>query len=77
MSAIQNYLFNNMGRIGADSTDNTQQAISNTKFANYMLTQYTNEVVSDSHVQFATQQPTLMFGSTVHGGGLSGSVIDN
>ena len=76
MSAIHNYLFNNMGRIGADSTDNTQQTISNTKFANYMLTNYTNEIVSNSHVDFATQQPTLMFSGTVHGGGLSGSVVD-
>jgi hypothetical protein len=76
MSAIHNYLFNNMGRIGADSTDNTQQTISNTKFANYMLTSYSNEVVSNSHVDFATQQPRLMFSSTVHGGGLNGSVVD-
>lgn len=71
-----NYTFNSLGRIGADTTDNTQRTVQNTKFANYMLSNYFSEVISDSHVNFATQQPDVMFSGIAHGSGLSGSVID-
>lgn len=77
MSSINNYLFNNIGRIGADVTDNTQRTVSNTKFANYMLSNYSSDVLSDSHVQFATEQPTVMFTGMAHGNGLNGAVIDS
>ena len=77
MSTVNNYLFNNMGRIGMDSTDNTQRTVANTKFANYMLSSYVNDTLSDSHVNFATQQPTVMFSGIAHGSGLSASVVDN
>jgi hypothetical protein len=76
MSAF-NYNFNSMGRIGADVTDNSQRNVSNTKFANYLLSDYTSELLSDSHVRFATEQPTVMFSGMVHGRGLSGAVIDS
>ena len=49
----------------------------NTRFSNYMLSNYSSDVMSDSHVLFATQQPSVMFSGVAHGGGLSGSVIDN
>lgn len=77
MSDINNYLFNNMGRIGADITDDTQRTVLNTKFANYMLSNYTSDSLSDSHVQFATEQPSVMFAGTVRGRGLNGSVVDS
>lgn len=76
MSAF-NYIFNSMGRIGADVTDDSQRNVSNTKFANYILSDYTSEKLSDSHVRFATEQPTVMFSGTVHGRGLSGAVVDS
>jgi hypothetical protein len=76
MTSIQNYFFDRMGRIGADTTDNTQRTVSNTKFANYMLSNYYGENLSDSHVNFATQQPNVMFSGITWGKGLSGSVID-
>jgi hypothetical protein len=65
-----------MGRIGADSTDNTQLTQQNIKHANYMLSNYYNEVLSGSHVDFAVQQPNVMFSSMTHGSGLNGSVVD-
>jgi len=70
------YLFNNMGRIGTDITDQSQTNVYNTRFANYTLSNYFSETASDQHVQFATQQPTLMFSGTHLGNGLSGTVVD-
>ena len=75
MTSVSDYMFNNMGRIGADETDNTQRNLSNTKYANYVLENYFSESGSNSHVNFATQQPTVNFRGTA--GGLPGDVIDS
>jgi hypothetical protein len=66
------YTFNNMGRIGLDATDLTQRNMHNTRFSNYMLSEFFSDKTSDSQVKFATQQPTMMFSSS----GVAGSVID-
>lgn len=76
MATISTYTFNNMGRIGADSTDETQNNLYNTRFANYTLSNYFSQNTSDSHVDFAIQQPTMMFSGMTNGHGLSGTVID-
>jgi hypothetical protein len=57
-------------------TDNTQRNSSNVRFANYMLSSFNNESVSDSYVNFATQQPSVMFSGIAHGSGLNRNVID-
>ena len=76
MSSVSSYMFNNLGHMDADSTDNTQQTVQNTKFCNYTLSNYFSNVSSDSHVNFAVQQPTIMFSGTMNGPGLNGSVVD-
>jgi hypothetical protein len=76
MSLTSSYLFDNLGRIGADSTDNTERTVSNTKFANYMLSNYSSDSVSTSHVDFALQQPAINFNGLTHGTGLNGGVVD-
>ena len=76
MSLTSNYLFDNLGRIGDDPIDNATRTVSNTKFANYMLSNYYSDNISSSHVDFAVQQPAIMFNGLTHGSGLSGSVID-
>jgi hypothetical protein len=76
MSSVNNYLFDNMGRIGMDSTDNTQRNLLNTRFANYMLSNFVSDRTSNTHVQFATQQPNILFHGAVHGDGLNGSIVD-
>ena len=76
MASINNYFFDNLGRIGADSTDNTQRTTSNTKFANYMLSNYQGEILSDSHVNFAVKQPNIMFSGITHGKGLNGTAVE-
>jgi hypothetical protein len=71
-----NYTFENMGRIGLDSTDNTQRTIANSKYSEYMLSDYNSSLGLSSHVDFATQQPNIMFSGIAHGSGLNGSVVD-
>ena len=71
-----NYTFENMGRIGLDSTDNTQRTVANSKYSEYMLSNYNGGVGLSSHVDFATQQPNIMFSGTARGTGLNGSVVD-
>jgi len=70
------YFFNNMGRIGSDSVDNTQRNITNTRYANYMLNDHYNGLLSNSHVDFATLAPSINFRGTGGGSGLPGSVVD-
>lgn len=77
MATISSYMFNNADRIGADATDQSQRTVSNTRFANYTLSNYFSQNSSNSHVDFATSQPTMMVGGTVHGHGLTGSSADN
>ena len=76
MANISNYMFNNMGHLGQDSVDETQRNVSNTRFATWTLSNYFSETTSDSHVQFATQMPTIMFSGTSNGAGLHGSLVD-
>lgn len=64
--------FNNLGRIGADKSDNTQRNISNGKFIDYKLSNYFSD--TDSHVSFATKNKNIHFKNSL--GGLSGKVID-
>lgn len=73
---MSDYTFFNMARIGADAVDNTQRNMSNTRFSNYMLSNYFSEPTVNSHVDFATQQPTVMFSGYSNGKGVLGSLID-
>ena len=76
MADISSYNFNNMARIGLDSTDRTQRTVQNTRFANYTLSSYFSQNLADDHVQFAIQQPTVSFNGIAYGSGLNGSVVD-
>jgi len=76
MADISSYNFNNMARIGLDSTDQTQKTMQNTRFANYTLSSFFSQNLADDHVQFAIQQPTMTFTGMAYGTGLNGSVVD-
>lgn len=76
MSFTSDYYFNSMGRIGMDVTDNTQINLQNTRFCNYMLSDYFSNNLTDAHVKFATQQPTTMFTGLATGHGLNGNIVD-
>jgi hypothetical protein len=71
-----NYMFQNMGRIGMDATDKTQQTMYNTRIANYSLSNFFSESASDAHVNFATTQPNVNFNSVNGGSGVGGGVVD-
>ena len=72
MTTTSDFMFNNMGRIGSDVTDNSQRNISNDRYSGYILNNhFTN---SDDTVRFATLQPTINFRGNGGGFGLSGMV---
>jgi len=72
---MSEYSFFNMARIGADEVDNTQRNLANTRFSGYMLSNYFSEPSVGTHVDFATQLPTVAF-SNRSGAGLSGQLVD-
>jgi hypothetical protein len=72
---MSEFSFFNMARIGADEIDNTQRNLANTRFSGYMLSNYFAEPSVGTHVDFATQLPTVAF-SNRSGAGLSGYVVD-
>lgn len=76
MASLSPYTFNNTARIGADSTDKSQRNMANTQYANYMLTDHFSSTLSDHHVQFAVQQPTMNFNGLANGNGIHNAAID-
>ena len=77
MASLNLYTFNNTDRIGSDSTDQTQDNVSNIKYANHTLTDHFSKFLSDDHVNFATQQPTLSFNGLANGNGISGNLVES
>jgi len=77
MSLISNFTFNKLDRIGADTTDNTQRNLQNSKFANYSLASYFSETITDDNIKFMTQQPSMILNGHVYGSGINGHLIDN
>mgnify|MGYP006412568623 FL=1 len=76
MASVNSFMFNNLGRLGNDKSDESQRSIQNTKSANHMLSDYFSDNLSSNHVNFATKQPLMNFNANAHGNGLSGNVID-
>jgi len=76
MSSTSDFFFNNLGRIGSDTTDNTQRNISNSKYSSYMLEDYYGNNLRDTHVKFATSNPTVNFRGSGGGAGIPGRVIE-
>jgi hypothetical protein len=74
MNNTSSYLFNSMGRIGQDMTDETAQHLYNTRFGNYTVSNYFSDSINGSNINFATQQPSIMINST---NGIASGVIDN
>jgi len=75
-ASVSNFLFNNMGRIGNENTDNTQTNLYNTRYSNYTLSNFNTDILSSSHVNFATQQPNVMF-KGLNGGSGVGNMVDS
>ena len=75
MSTVSNFMFNNLGRLDADPTDNSQRNLQNTRFTNYMLSSYFSESLSNSSIQFATSQPSMTVNGAI-GAGIGPNVVD-
>jgi hypothetical protein len=70
---LNSYYFNNSTGIGDDITNQTQRDLQNTKFNNYIVSNFFSEKVSDEQIHFATSQPTMMLNAD---NGISSSVIN-
>lgn len=68
-------MFNNMTRLGNDSSDTSQKTIYNTRFSNYTLSNYFSDNQSNP-VLFATNQPAVMMNSSWQGVGVPPSSVD-
>lgn len=77
MNSQVDYLFNNMGRIGNDVSDKSQQTIQNANFLNSMLTNHFGGQSSNAHIDFATSNPGVMVSGINGGSGINGSVIEH
>lgn len=77
MSTVSPYLFNNTDRIKSDKSDQTQNNIHNTRYANHNLASFFSENTSSQHVNFAIQQPTMNFSGISHGNGLNGNIVND
>jgi hypothetical protein len=71
MASIYPYTFNGTSGIRNDNTDKSQKTIMNTRFNNYMLSTYFSDSMSNDHVNFATNQPAMMFSGS-NGGASAG-----
>jgi hypothetical protein len=70
------FTFNNLGRLGSDPEDASQKTVYNTRFSNYLLSNYFSENQSQP-VEFSTRQPALVMNGLSQGLGLSGASIDH
>lgn len=71
------YMFSQMGRIGSDFTDKTQQNIQNTAHLNSMLTNHFSAQPARGHVNFASSTHGLLLDGVRGGVGLDGTVVDD
>lgn len=60
MSSANNLSFYNLDRVEDDKTCISQRTAQNTRYANYVTSNFFSEFPSDEHVQFATSQPAIV-----------------
>ena len=70
------YIFNNLGRIDYDETDNTQRTLQNSRYSDYITSNYFSSSLSDSHIKFATSNPSIMVTGINGGSGVGGDLIE-
>jgi hypothetical protein len=69
-------MFDNMGRLQNDATDQSQRNVYNTRLSNYMLSDFFSSRTNGDSVQFATSQPNIFANGTALGHGLNGTNVD-
>jgi hypothetical protein len=68
--------FNQSGRMGNTPTDESQRTVQNSAYLNTILTHFSSDKMSSSHVDFATQFPGVMVSGTNGGTGLGALGVD-
>ena len=71
-----NYQLNQSGRMGNDLTDRTQRTVQNSAYLDTVLTNFSSDKMSSSHVDFATQYAGVMVSGTNGGTGLGAMGVD-
>ena len=74
--SASDYQMNQSGRMGNDLTDKTQRTVQNSAYLDSVLTNFSSDKMSTSHVQFATQYPGMMVSGTNGGTGLGAMGVD-
>ena len=69
------HMFNNLSRLRNDDSDTTQRTVYNTRFSNYMLSNYFSDDQS-APVEFSTNQPAVTINGTWQGPGIPASSVD-
>jgi hypothetical protein len=75
MSSTSTKVFYNTDHLSFDSGEVIQKNVFNDRFVDYTLTNYFSENI-DSHIDFAMNQPNVIFNGLTQGHGL-GSMVDN
>jgi hypothetical protein len=70
------YKFHENARLGNDITDKSQQNVQNTAYLSNVLSHYSSDKMSGSHVEFATQYPGMMTTGMNGGFGLDAAKVD-
>lgn len=74
--AAASHQLNQVGRMGNDLTDKTQRNVQNSAYLNTVLTNFSSDKMSTSHIDFATQYPGMMVSGTNGGTGLGAMGVD-
>jgi hypothetical protein len=76
MSIENAFIFNNLGGMRNDETDQTQRTIQNSRFSGYTLSNYSAESMDpNSILQFSLSQPTMVMNG-IQGVGYNSSLVD-
>jgi hypothetical protein len=72
-----NYTFHQSGRLGNDTSDQSQKTMQNNTYLNAVLSNYHPETSSNQHIDFATNYPGIMANTSARGNGLGMFSIEN
>lgn len=77
MSSVNNYMFENLSRLGDDVTTLSEKNIMNSNFGSYNTTNFFNQRDCLQHpINIATSQPNIFMSSGKNSVGLNGCAVD-
>ena len=77
MFSTTDFMFNNLGGTRNDQVDQSERSLQNTRFSNYMLSNFGSDTIQPEEViNFASSQPSMIMNGSSKGDGINGSIID-